>query len=205
MSSGAETDGVRRMSSQQRSSQLAEAALDIVAAGGYTALTLDSVAARAGVTRNLIYHYFPRGRADLVLAVVDRAGRELTGGWLTDPEIPIEQRLAENFARFFEHAFEPSPTWLVHRYGRLLDDPEVGERRDRYREVVIESVALNHFGTTDPGPAAVAALRAYLDFGERALDEWRERGLDREVVYRLLAETLLTVVDAVKDSAAAAR
>jgi len=193
------------MSSEQRSTQLVEAALDIVAADGYAALTLDSVAERAGVTRNLTYHYFPRGRIDLVLAVADRAGRELTEGWQTDPEVPIERRLAENFARFFEHAFEPSKIWLVHRYGRLLDDPEVAALRDRYREVVISSVALNHFGTTEPGPAAVAALRSYLDFGERALDEWRERGLDREVVYRLLAETLLTVVDAVKDSAVAAR
>ncbi len=193
------------MSSEQRRSQLIEAALDIVAADGYAALTLDSVAERAGVTRNLTYHYFPRGRIDLVLAVADRAGRELTEGWQTDPEVPIERRLAENFARFFEHAFEPSKIWLVHRYGRLLDDPEVAALRDRYREVVISSVALNHFGTTEPGPAAVAALRSYLDFGERALDEWRERGLDREVVYRLLAETLLTVVDAVKDSAVAAR
>lgn len=196
---------MRRMSSEQRSTQLVEAALDIVAADGYAALTLDSVAERAGVTRNLTYHYFPRGRIDLVLAVADRAGRELTEGWQTDPEVPIERRLAENFARFFEHAFEPSKIWLVHRYGRLLDDPEVAALRDRYREVVISSVALNHFGTTEPGPAAVAALRSYLDFGERALDEWRERGLDREVVYRLLAETLLTVVDAVKDSAVAAR
>lgn len=205
MSGAAEIGGARRMTSEQRSSQLIEAALDIVAADGYAALTLDSVAERAGVTRNLIYHYFPRGRIDLVLAVADRAGRELTEGWLTDPEVPIEQRLAENFARFFEHAFEPSRIWLVHRYGRLLDDPEVGALRDRYREVVIGSVALNHFGTSDPGPAAAAALRAYLDFGERALDEWRERGLDREVVYRLLAETLLTVVASVKGPLQAAR
>lgn len=193
------------MSSKQRSSQLVEAALDIVAADGYAALTLDAVAERAGVTRNLTYHYFPRGRIDLVLAVADRAGRELTEGWQTDPEVPIERRLAENFARFFEHAFEPSRIWLVHRYGRLLDDPDVGALRDRYREIVISSVALNHFGTAEPGPAAAAALRAYLDFGERALDEWRERELDREAVYRLLAETLLAVVDSVKGSVPTAR
>lgn len=193
------------MTSQQRSSQLAEAALDIVAEGGFSALTLDSAAERAGVTRNLIYHYFPRGRIDLALAVVDRAGNELTGDWLTDPEVPIEQRLAENFTRFFEHAFEPSRIWLAHRYGRMLDDPEVGALRERYREVVIGSVALNHFGTSDPGPAAVAALRAYLDFAERVLDEWRQRELGRDSAYRLLAETLLSVVGSVKGSAPAAR
>ena len=64
----------RRMTSEDRRSQLTDAALDLVAEGGYSGLTLDAVAERAGVTRNLIYHYFPRGREDLALAVVGRAG-----------------------------------------------------------------------------------------------------------------------------------
>lgn len=192
--------GVRRMTSQDRRAQLIEAALDIVAEGGFTALTLDSVAERAGVTRNLIYHYFPRGRSDLILAVVESAGEALTSDWLTDPEVPLQERLAQNFARFFEHAFEPSRIWLAHRAGRMLGDPEVDELGERYREVVIHSVALNHFGTEEPGEAAIAALRAYMDFAERVLDEWRERSLDREHVFRLLSNSLLAVVESVKDT-----
>lgn len=194
-----EPAGVKRMTSPQRRAQLIEAGVDVVAAGGFQALTLDAVAARAGITRNLIYHYFPRGRSDLILAVVDRAGQELTRGWLTDSEVPLEQRLAQNFARFLEHAFEPSRIWLVHRHGRLLGDPEVRALAERYRGVIVGAVALNHFGTEEPGPAATAALRSYLDFGERLLDEWRERGLDPDDVYRPLAETLLAVVAAVGD------
>ena len=42
----------RRMTSQERRSQLTEAAVDVAAAGGFQALTLDAVAERAGVTRN---------------------------------------------------------------------------------------------------------------------------------------------------------
>lgn len=190
--------GARRMTSQERRSQLTEAAVDIVAEGGFQALTLDAIAERAGVTRNLIYHYFPRGRSDLMLAVVDRAGEELTREWLTDSEVPLDQRLAQNFARFVEHALEPSRIWLVHRHGRMLGDPEVTARAEGYRAVVVRAVALNHLGTEEPGDEAIAALRAYLDFGERLLDEWRERGLDPTAVYEPLAATLLAVVAAVK-------
>jgi len=186
------------MTSGERRSQLTEAAVDIVAEGGFQALTLDSIAARAGVTRNLIYHYFPRGRSDLMLAVVDRAGEELTLGWETDSDVPLEVRLSHNFARFFEHALEPSRIWLVHRHGRMLGDPELTARAEGYRAVIVRAVALNHFGTEEPGEEASAALRAYLDFGERLLDEWRERGLDPEGVYAPLAETLLAVVASVK-------
>ena len=192
------------MSSEARIEQLEDAAVQVVAEGGYPGLSLDAVAKRAGVTRNLLYHYFPRGRLDLFLAAIERAGRELTEGWVTDDEVPIEDRLAANFARFFEHALEPSDVWLVHRQGRLLGEPEVAALGDRYRSIVIAAVALNHFGTEDPGAFAEAALRSFLDFAETALDECRERALDREEVYRLLAETLLAVVGSVRAAEARA-
>jgi AcrR family transcriptional regulator len=198
MSGSSGTEAPRRMTSEARRAQLAGAAVAVVAAGGYSGLTLDAVAERAGVTRNLLYHYFPRGRIDLFLASVDLAGRTLTEGWLTDVDLPIEERLAANFARFFEHALEPSDVWLAHRQGRLMNEPEVAELSGRYRAIVIEAVALNHFGTEHPGPFAEAALRSFLDYAERMLDECRERDLERERVYRLLADTLLAVVAAVK-------
>lgn len=191
----------RRMTPEARRAQLAAVAVSVVAADGYTGLSLDAVAERAGVTRNLLYHYFPRGRIDLFLAAVDRAGRTLTEGWLTDSAVPIEERLAANFARFFEHALEPSEVWLVHRQGRLLSEPEVAALGERYRSVVVEAVALNHFGTERPGPFAEAAIRSFLDFAESELDECRERELDRDRVYRLLADALLAVVASVKATA----
>ena len=198
MSPDSGTAAPRRMTSEARRAQLAEAAIAIVAADGYTGLTLDAVAERAGVTRNLLYHYFPDGRSDLFTAAVELAGSTLTEGWLTDSDVPIEERLAANFARFFDHALEPSDVWLVHRQGRLLNEPEIAALGERYRSVVVEAVALNHFGTEHPGPFAESALRAFLDFAEKALDECRERDLDRDRLYRLLADTLLAVVASVK-------
>lgn len=201
MSAQTEMGGARRMTSADRREQLSEAALDIVAEGGYEALTLDGVAERAGVTRNLIYHYFPRGRLDLMLAVVDIAGEELTRGWLIDDNVPVEERLAQNFQRFFEHALEPTRIWLAHREGRHVGEPEVKARGEEYRAIVIRAVALNNFGTEDAGPLAMSALRSFLDFGERALDECRERGLERDHVFSLLADALLAVVESVRKSA----
>jgi AcrR family transcriptional regulator len=189
------------MSSADRRDQLSAAALAVVAERGYTGLTLDEVAERAGVTRNLLYHYFPRGRLDLFLAAVDRAGVQLTEGWVTDESIPLDERLAANFARFFEHALAPSDAWLVHRQGRLLGEPEVTALGERYREVVIAAISLNHFGTERPSELARAALRAYLDFAERALDECRERDLDRDRIGRLLADALLAVAASVREAA----
>jgi AcrR family transcriptional regulator len=192
----AATTPPRRMSPEQRREQLERVALEVVAEHGHSDLSLDEVAERAGVTRNLIYHYFPRGRADLVIAAVHRSGRELSEGWVTDPEIPHAQRLAMNFARIIDHAEQPSAAWRAMRHSRLSPDPEVQRHVNEYRDMVLEGMALNNFGTAEPPPLAKLAIKAFLAYAEEALDEWREQGLDRNAVMALLASTLSSTADA---------
>src|SRR4051794_34491303 len=115
----------RRMSSDDRREQLAAIAQDLIARDGHAGFSLDEVAERADVTRNLLYHYFPRGRMDLFLAAVHRGGEEIAGGWVTDESIPRDQRIAANFAHVVEHATGPSAAWLVYRQARASADAEV--------------------------------------------------------------------------------
>jgi AcrR family transcriptional regulator len=190
----------RRLDPATRRDQLVDAAVAVVAEHGHGGLNLDRVAERADVTRGLIYHYFPRGRQDLFLAVVDRAGHVLTDDWLVDSDMPADERLAANFSRIIEHALEPSEAWLVHRQAGVAGDPEVNAIAERYRSIVIAAMAQNNFGTAEPPAIARAALGAYLDFAERALDEWRRDGLDPETLPAILTATLLAVVAAVRDA-----
>src|SRR5687768_16265101 len=102
----------RRLSSEARREQLAGAAQELIARDGYAGSPPDDLAERADVTRNLLYHYFPRGRLDIFLAALHKGGAELTGGWVTDPDLPIAERVAANFARVVEAARTPTPGWL---------------------------------------------------------------------------------------------
>ena len=190
----------RRLPPEQRRAQLAEAALEVAALQGYAALSLDEVAERAGVTRNLLYHYFPRGRLDVFLAALERAGDELTGDFIVDPEQPLAERLAANTARAIEHAARPSDAWVVARHARSAAEPEIQAVRERYRDAVVTGMALNHLGTADPPPLARVALRAYLDFHQTALDEWRDTDLDREALLALLERTLTATVAAAREA-----
>src|SRR3954454_6276372 len=122
---GRSAAGPRRLPPAERRAQLARAALEVAADKGYADFSLDAVAERAGVTRNLVYHYFPRGRLDLFLAALNEAGRELIQGWVTDPSVPLDQRVAANFAAMMEHAGGPSPAWRIHRQARTMTDPDV--------------------------------------------------------------------------------
>ena len=189
----------RRLPPAQRQAQLTEAALAVVAEQGYAALSLEDVAQRAGVTRNLLYRYFPRGRLDVFVAAVERAGQELTADFLVDSDEPVEAKLARNVTRFVEHAAGPSDAWRVARHATATAaEPEVARARARYRDVLVANMALNHFGTATPEPLALLALRAYADFAETALDEWRGSGVDADAVLSVLRETLLATVQAVR-------
>ena len=188
----------RRLPPGERREQLARVALWVAARRGYTGTTLEEVAERAGVTRNLLYHYFPRGRLDRFLAAVELAGEELTGEWVTDAEVPLDERLARNVARVVDYALEPTDAWLVHRQSRVPGEPEIDAVDRRYRDVVIAAISENHFGTTEPTEYQRLALIGFLGFADRALDECRERELDRELTTSILARTLLATVEAAR-------
>ena len=164
--------------------------MPVVAEQGFAEFSLDEVAARADVTRNLLYHYFPRGRADVALAVAEAAGHQLTDEWITDETIPLAERLIANNGRMIEHAMEPSVAWTLYRHARSASDPELRETMDRFVEVVIAAISLNHFGTEPPPPLAHAALKGYLAFFGALLDEARATSTPSERILPILTRTL---------------
>jgi AcrR family transcriptional regulator len=186
------------MASSDRREHLVLAGMAELAISGYAGCSLDRVAQRAGVTRNLVYHYFPRGRPDLFLAVAHRAGRELTDGWITDETIPLPERMAANFARLSAHAAEPSDAWRVFREGRTIADPEIREVTDRYLDRVVSAIALNHLGMAAPSPLVRTALRAFIAYAEVALEDARERDLPSDAIFTLLTQTLVRTLRAAR-------
>ena len=175
--------------------------MPIVARRGFAEFSLDEVTDRAGVTRKLLYHYFPRGRADVVLAVAERAGHQLTDDWLVDETIPIDQRLAANNARIIEHAMRGSDAWTIYRLARTSPDPEISQKVEKFVEVVVASVAQNHLGTSTPPPLARMAIRGFLAFFESVLDDARATDAPMDAVLRLLAATLQQAVKAAVEAA----
>jgi AcrR family transcriptional regulator len=197
----AATRAPRRLSREARREQLVAAALGVAAEQGFGALSLEEVAARTGVTRNLLYHYFPRGRQDLVIAVVEVAGQRLSDEWVTDDSLSREERLAANFARTVDHAYGPSEEWLVYRQSRSYADAEAREMSAQYLDRVVSAIALNNAGTAEPSPLLRMAIHGFLAFAETALEDARDHGLDREPVLRVLAETLVATVGAAQAAA----
>jgi AcrR family transcriptional regulator len=191
----------RRLSKDARREQLVALAMPVLAEQGFADFSLDDVAEPADVTRNLLYHYFPRGRPDIAVAVVRQAGRELTKDWVTDPTLPLAQRVTANLAQMLPHALGPSDAWRIHRKARAADQPELNEIVAGYLEQIISSISLNHLGTATPPPLVHLTLTAYLSFAETLADVAGTTNTPPEAVMKILTDTLTAAIQAARTTA----
>jgi AcrR family transcriptional regulator len=185
----------RRLPPAERREQLIDAALAIAARQGYDNLAFEKVANQAGVTRNLVYHYFPGGRQELLEAAVHRAGDQLSSGWVTDPGVPLGERLAANLNRMMDHAEEPTDAWQLYRQGRGTLDPTLLEIARGYRERVIGNIALNQLGTSQPPPIIRIALDGFLAYVETVIESAIAEGLPREQILELVSGTMMSAMN----------
>jgi AcrR family transcriptional regulator len=186
----------RRLPPTERREQLIDAAVSIAAHDGYERLAFEAVANRVKVTRNLVYHYFPGGRQELLEAAIHRAGGRLSSDWVTDPEIPLAERLAANLNRMMDHAEEPTDAWLLYRQGRGSVDPSLLKIAGLYREKVIENISINQLGTSKPPPVLRIALDGFVAFVETTIEAAVSERLPREQVIELVGATLMATVNA---------
>ena len=184
------------MAPAERREQLIDSALALAAQEGHENLAFEKVANRAGVTRNLVYHYFPGGRQELLEAAVHRAGEQLSSGWVTDPNLPLGERLAANLNRLMDHAAEPTDAWQLHRQGRGTVDARLLEIAHLYRERVIGLIALNQLGTEEAPPIIRIALDGFMAYVETVIESAIEEEIPREQVIELVSGTLMSTMNA---------
>jgi AcrR family transcriptional regulator len=136
----------------------------------------EDVAAAAGVSRPLVYRYFPGGKPQLYEAAVLGAAEELIGRFEVASEGPPTERLAAALDRYLEYVDEHAPA-----YGALLGGGSVAETSrtdaivDGVRRRAGEQV-LHHVGVTDPGPRLAMMVRAWIASVEAVSLIWIDEG-----------------------------
>ena len=100
----------RRLDADTRRSLLLDAAREVFAEVGYASSGLAEVAARAEVSKTLLYHYFPDGRPELYRAVLDDLVTGLVGRLRTALRSPVapERRITLLVERLFDY-FDEQP------------------------------------------------------------------------------------------------
>ena len=112
------------MKPQQRREQLLDAGAAMFAEIPYDDVSLEGIAARAGVSRATMYHYYPNKR-EIYIAIFKRATNRFLTRVSPDPQLPLAEQLAvglkAHIQSFVDHPFEA----VTINRGALSDDPAI--------------------------------------------------------------------------------
>jgi AcrR family transcriptional regulator len=188
-----------RLSSDERREHLLHVGVELVGRHGTADISIEEIARAAGVSKGLLYHYFPT-KTDFFVAVLARSQAEMDQADVRDPDLtPLEQfdRNLDGFLGFVD-AHAEGYLAVVNARGREPRVQALVEERRRRR--VDELVALAAVLEGVPRDAArtpllVAAIEGWIGFTEGVIVRWlRDREMSKEEVHELLREVFLQVL-----------
>ena len=189
------TPAYRRLDVDERRRRLLEQGAELFSRHAYADLSMAAIAREAGISKALLYHYFPSKQAFFVATLEQQAAELAARVGDVDPALPPAEQLAAALDAFLgwveEHA---------EGYGKLLvgaaTHPEVRELVEGVRRQTAERILAGI--APDPAPPAVrAAVHGWLWFMDGVLADWLEhRDIDRDALRGLLLGTLLGAVTA---------
>jgi AcrR family transcriptional regulator len=179
-----------RLDVDERRRRLLDLGAELFARHPYDELSMARIAREAGISKALLYHYFPSKQA-YFSATLEQAAAELAQATAPDPDLPPAEQLAGSLDAYLtwieEHA--DAYTKLFPSIGSV---PAVRELVDRVRDETARRIAGGIAAGDEPGPALRTAVRGWLWFMDGAVLDWLEhRDMDRARLHGLLLGTLL--------------
>ncbi|MFE9763475.1 TetR/AcrR family transcriptional regulator [Streptomyces sp. NPDC005808] len=182
MTSAAPTPAYRRLSVEERRSQLLDAALSLFAQRAPEEVSLDDVAEAAGVSRPLVYRYFPGGKQQLYEAALRSAAEELEHCFAEPPEGALTERLSRALDRYLAFVDQHDAGFsALLQGGSVVETSRTTAIVDGVRRAAAQHI-LDHLAVRDPGLKLRTTVRMWITAVEAAsliwLDEGKEPPLD---------------------------
>jgi AcrR family transcriptional regulator len=174
-----------RLDVDERYRQLLDAGTQLFAEHAYEEISMRQIAAAAGVSKALLYHYFP-SKLDLFKAAVAQAAATLSR--LIEPSgtgTPIEQ-LTASLDAYLGWIEANARAWrkLMQSAATL---PQARELVEAFRSRTLQRVVAELTGADQAPPALRTALQGWLGYLDAAILDWTAYvDLPRETVRELL-------------------
>ncbi|WP_086600335.1 TetR/AcrR family transcriptional regulator [Streptomyces swartbergensis] len=201
------TTGVRRrLGVEERRQQLIGVALELFSRRSPDEVSIDEIASAAGISRPLVYHYFP-GKLSLYEAALKRASDDLAARFVEPHEGPLGARLLRVMRRFFDFVDEHGPGFsALMRGGPAVGSSTTNALIDSVRQAAYVQI-LSHLGVTDPPARLELVVRSWISLAESTALIWLDgRRIPRaELEVQLVHDfAALTAVSAAQDAEMAA-
>lgn len=166
------TTGVRRrMGVEERRQQLIGVALDLFSHRSPDDVSIDEIAAAAGISRPLVYHYFP-GKLSLYEAALQRAADDLADRFVEPMEGPLGARLLRVMGRFLDFVDGHGPGFsALMRGGPAVGSSTTNALIDSVRQAAYIQI-LMHLGITNPPARLELVVRSWISLAESTALIW---------------------------------
>ncbi|MFJ3492235.1 TetR/AcrR family transcriptional regulator [Streptomyces sp. NPDC086091] len=192
----------RRLSTAERREQLLSIGARLFSDSPYDEVWIEQVAEIAGVSRGLLYHYFPAKR-DFFAAVVERESERMLRMTAAVSGVPVREQLTTGLDAYLEYVRAHAHGYRAFHRADAAGDRAV--RRvyrqalaDQERQILASLAADPEFGPLVEARADLKpAVRGWLAFVTAVCLEWlrdEDGALSREQVRDLCARALLGVV-----------
>ncbi|MGW4607681.1 TetR/AcrR family transcriptional regulator [Streptomyces sp. NPDC004532] len=190
----------RRLSTGERREQLLAVGARLFSENPYDDVWIEQVAEIAGVSRGLLYHYFPTKR-DFFAAVVERESARMLRMTAAAPGVPLREQLTTGLDTFLSYVAEHAHGFRAFHRADAAGDQAVRKvyRQSlaaQERQILAALAADPEFGSVpQERPDLEVAVRGWLAFTTAVCLEWlRGAELSREQVRDLCARALLGVL-----------
>ncbi|MER7197882.1 TetR family transcriptional regulator [Streptomyces sp. CB01635] len=190
----------RRLSTEERREQLLSVGARLFAQSTYDDVWIEQVAEIAGVSRGLLYHYFPTKR-DFFAAVVQRESERMLRLTAAVPGIPVREQIAVGLDTFLGYVEAHGEGFRAFHRAEAAGDPAVREVYRRglaaQERQIVEALAADPDSSHIDGESPVLrlAVRGWLAFMVAVCLEWLdEPELSRDQVRDLCARALLGAI-----------
>ncbi len=179
----------RRLDVDERRRQLLERGAELFTSHRYDELSMSRIAAEVGISKSLLYHYFPSKRA-FFEATLGAWVEELRERTEPNPELPPPEQLKASLEGFLSLVEENAVAYR-NLMGSATGVPEIRDLIDEVRRRTAERILAGLYpdGAT---PKARTAVSGWLWFMDGACLSWVDHhDLDREELRDLLLGVLM--------------
>src|SRR4051812_30762021 len=184
-----------RLDVDERRSQLLEVGTELFSKNSFEELSMAEIAREAGISKALLYHYFP-SKEEFFKAALGEAAMELAQRTAPDDSLPPLDQVRGSTKAFTAWIGERGPAYmkLLQSVGAV---PELRETMVAIRDFTSARIIDGLVPEAERTPAKRAAVRAWLWFMDGVLLDWIEHG-DREpdAVADQLVGSLVALLDA---------
>jgi AcrR family transcriptional regulator len=112
-----------RLSTEARRQQLVALGVEMFSERPFDDVSIDDIAVSAGISKGLLYHYFPSKR-DFYVAVVRHSADEMEAITETDPQLAPLERLSVGLDRYLDYVDTHARGYATVLRAGIGSDPE---------------------------------------------------------------------------------